>query len=61
VGLFGVDKNGHLGTRYSNVVPELVGKNAAGEPNSVFYSQLSVLLLAELKILKARVAVLEAG
>ena len=41
------------------IVPELIGKNADGEPNAVFYSQLSVLLLAELKKLKARIEVLE--
>ena len=42
-----------------SLIPQLVGVDKEGLPNSVDYPMLSVLLLAELKKLKARIEVLE--
>lgn len=42
-----------------DIFPELVAHNAAGEPESVKYHDLPVLLLNEIKKLRARIEVLE--
>jgi len=43
------------------ILPNLVTLNDSAQPESVKYKYLSVLLLAELKKLAARVTVLEGG
>ena len=41
------------------ILPDLVNLDKDGEPEAVHYKLISVLLLAELKKLKARIEVLE--
>ena len=50
---------GMIAEEVYNILPELVNLDKEGEPQSINYDMLSVLLLAEIKKLNARIDVLE--
>ena len=50
---------GFIAEEVNELFPDLVLKNKSGEPEDVQYPLLSVLLLSELKKLKARIEILE--
>ena len=52
---------GYIAEEVVEILPELVSLNSSNQPETVRYKLLSVLLLEELKKLKARIEVLEAG
>jgi len=57
--VIGKQSFGLIAEEVNEFLPDLVLKNADGEPDDIQYPLLSVLLLEEMKKLKARIEVLE--
>ena len=57
----GENSFGYIAEEVNSILPDLVGLDSDNQPNTVNYKLLSVLLLEELKKLKARVDILESA
>ena len=50
---------GYIAEEVNEILPEIVNKDPDGEPEGVKYEMVTVLLVEEIKKLKARIEVLE--